>query len=125
MDFYNHQVILELITGWVLGKGPCGPSCSKVDIGRSTKSTRATIISSDSHSLGTFALEYKKSDKATNKTEINTRVNSFYNETVIAISETGKWEQEIMHFSVIMESDKQEIDIRYVKRNKMNRCLIY
>ncbi|XP_060606731.1 protein eyes shut homolog, partial [Ruditapes philippinarum] len=109
----NYLVIIELITGWVLGKGPCGPSCSKADIGRSTESARATIISSDSHYLGTFELEYRKTDKLTSKTEINTRVNSFYNETVIAISETGKWEQEIMHFSVIMESDKKEIDISF------------
>jgi hypothetical protein len=72
------------------------------------------MVSSNPNYLGTFVKEYKLDNKL-NETDISSRVNATYKERVIAISKTGKWEQEIMHFSVIMEKELKEIDIMYVK----------
>ncbi|XP_060601103.1 neurogenic locus notch homolog protein 2-like [Ruditapes philippinarum] len=103
-------VIIELITGWVLGKGPCGAACSRTDIGRSTRSTRQMLLSSGY--LGHFTLEQKKADHYSIETrDIDADVNKTYNETVIDVDEYSQWEQEKMHFSVLMEKDKREIDI--------------
>ena len=104
--FFHHQVIIELITGWVLGKGPCGNLCNKGDIGRSTNTTRPSMISANPDYLGTFSKEYKTVKHPFQIVD--------FNETVIAMSEHGKWEQEIMHFSVIMKKDEEKIDIAYV-----------
>ncbi|XP_060593498.1 uncharacterized protein LOC132747979, partial [Ruditapes philippinarum] len=106
----NQLVTIELITGWVLGKGPCGSGCTKSDIGRSTRLTRPKMVSNNPDYLGKFSKE-QKSNASTELISMDTRVNSTYNESVIAVSEKGKWEQEIMHFSVIMEKDIQRMDI--------------
>jgi hypothetical protein len=94
----------------VLGEGPCGSGCTKSDIGRSTRLTRPQVVSNNPNYLGKFSKEHT-SNALTRLIPMDTRVNSTYNETVIAISEKGKWEQEIMHFSVIMEKDKERMDI--------------
>ncbi|XP_060567440.1 uncharacterized protein LOC132726185, partial [Ruditapes philippinarum] len=107
----DQLVTIELITGWVLGKGPCGSGCNKSDIGRSTSLTRQKIVSTDPYYLGKFIKEYRVSSHLLQTIPIDTRVKSTCEESVIAISETGKWEQEIMHFSVIMEKEKNEMDI--------------
>jgi hypothetical protein len=107
------QVFIELISGWVLGKGPCGPACSKADIGRSTRITRSSMMSSDPYYFGHFTLEYKNKDKTYITTDIYTRVNKTFIETVIDVDEHTKWEQEIMHFSFIKEKVLPEITIRF------------
>ncbi|XP_060586600.1 uncharacterized protein LOC132742236 [Ruditapes philippinarum] len=106
-------VIIELITGWVLGKGPCGAACSRTDIGRSTRSTRQMISSLDPGYLGHFILEYKRADHRLETRDIDATVNKTYNETVIDVDEYTQWEQEKMHFGVLMEKDKREIDISF------------
>ncbi|XP_060582136.1 uncharacterized protein LOC132738608 isoform X2 [Ruditapes philippinarum] len=108
----SQLVTIELITGWVLGEGPCGPGCTKSDIGRSTRLTRPQMVTTNPDYLGKFLKEHK-SNASTQLIPMDTRVNSTYNETVIAISEKGNWEQEIMHFSVIMEKDKERMDIMF------------
>jgi hypothetical protein len=68
------------------------------------------MVSNNPDYLGKFSKE-QKSNASTELISMDTRVNSTYNESVIAVSEKGKWEQEIMHFSVIMEKDIQTMDI--------------
>jgi hypothetical protein len=68
------------------------------------------MVTTNPDYLGKFLKEHK-SNASTQLIPMDTRVNSTYNETVIAISEKGNWEQEIMHFSVIMEKDKERMDI--------------
>ena len=35
---------MTVITGWVLGKGPCGPGCSVADVGSQTHDRRLQVI---------------------------------------------------------------------------------
>lgn len=110
---YLLQVTVELITGWRLGKGPCGPGCSKSDIGRSTGSTRPLMLQSDTSYLGDFKVEYR--NETTWKTvidDINSIVSNNSSETVIAVRENSKWEQELLHFKYNVKSDVMELDIR-------------
>jgi hypothetical protein len=65
--------------------------------------------------LGHFTLEQKKADHYSIETrDIDADVNKTYNETVIDVDEYTQWEQEKMHFSVLMEKDKREIDIMFI-----------
>ena len=41
---FSLQAHVTVITGWVLGHGPCGPGCSVNDVGKSTHSSRASVI---------------------------------------------------------------------------------
>ncbi|XP_060601104.1 uncharacterized protein LOC132754484 [Ruditapes philippinarum] len=103
-------IVVELITGWVLGKGPCGQACSLSDIGRATRLTRPGVVSSHPGSLGDFTLKNKR--RFTNTptiTNINAIVEKTYNETVIDVDENRQWEQEIMHFSVLVEKSGQSL----------------
>ncbi|XP_053389988.1 uncharacterized protein LOC123552583, partial [Mercenaria mercenaria] len=110
----TNLVTIELITGWVLGKGPCGPGCNSSDIGRSTRSTRSLMTRTYPYYLGTYTFDYL--NKTTSKTEtkdINALVFSTYNETVIAVSETERWEQELLHLSFIMPTGIEIIDVNF------------
>lgn len=94
----------------MLGKGPCGPSCNIADTGRSTRSTRPAVETLHPYSLGNFSLVSRHGT-----TDIGARVNKTYNETIISVNMLKHWEQETMHFSVIMEKDETDIDVRYLK----------
>lgn len=109
----NSLVLIELISGWVLGKGPCGPTCSKADIGRSTRITRSSMMSSDPDHFGNFTLEYNNKDRRYITTDIYTRVNKTYIETVIDVDEHTKWEQEIIRFSFVEEKEIPMITISF------------
>jgi hypothetical protein len=72
------------------------------------------LLSSDPGYLGHFILEQRKADRSLETINIDADVNKTYNETVIDVDENTQWEQEKMHFSVLMEKDKREIDIRFI-----------
>ncbi|XP_053396081.1 uncharacterized protein LOC128556142 [Mercenaria mercenaria] len=110
----TNMVTIELITGWVLGKGPCGPGCSRRDIGRSTRSTRPLMTRTYLDYLGNYTSDYV--NRSTGKWEtrdMNALVLSTYNETVIAVSEHEKWEQDILHFSFIMPTGTEKLHINF------------
>ncbi|XP_053395975.1 uncharacterized protein LOC128556097 [Mercenaria mercenaria] len=110
----SNLVTIELITGWVLGKGPCGPACNSTDIGRSTRSTRPLMTRTYSDYLGTYTLDYSnKTAGKTDTVDMNALVLSTYNETVIAISDYGKWEQELLHFSFLMPPGIEKLDVNF------------
>lgn len=41
---FSRQAHITVITGWVLGHGPCGPNCSVTDVGKPTHHSRASVI---------------------------------------------------------------------------------
>ncbi|XP_060571796.1 uncharacterized protein LOC132729977 [Ruditapes philippinarum] len=116
-------IVVELITGWVLGKGPCGPACSISDIGRSTRVTRPGVVSSHPGSLGDFTLKNKRHFTTTTITNINAVVEKTYNETVNDVDEHRQWEQDIMHFSVLVEKDQDESFISFDGYSRNNLSL--
>ncbi|XP_045183563.2 uncharacterized protein LOC123541998 [Mercenaria mercenaria] len=110
----NYTVTVDLISGWVLGTGPCGPGCSSSDIGRSTLSTRSLITESDPYRFGNFTSDYfdRKTDRTITQ-DMSAVVHRTYNETVIDVSEQGKWEQELLHFEFILSNKTEKFDINF------------
>lgn len=91
----KYQVKFELITGWVFGKGPCGPQCAPTDIGKSTKISRQQVLNVyDNSWLGYFNM-HCAANLATQQ-EMTSIVLSNYTETVIGLSLYGHWEQELL-----------------------------
>ncbi|XP_045183537.2 uncharacterized protein LOC123541967 isoform X2 [Mercenaria mercenaria] len=120
----NYTVTVHLISGWVLGKGPCGPGCSSSDIGRSTRSARSLITASHPYRFGNFTSDYL--DRNTRKTitqDMSAVVYRSYNETVIAVSEHGKWEQELLHFSFNMPHKVRRLDVSFDGKSWKNLTL--
>ncbi|XP_053374815.1 uncharacterized protein LOC128547113 [Mercenaria mercenaria] len=110
----TNLVIIELITGWVLGKGPCGPGCNSSDIGRSTSSTRQLMTKTYSDYLGTYTVDYiNKTTAKTETPDMNAQVLSTYDETVLAVSEDAKWEQDLLHFNFVMPAGVEKLDVNF------------
>lgn len=101
-----------MITGWVLGKGPCGVNCKSTDVGRSTKTTRNhTIEAHDDRWLGSFYAEYKINNVSMTPDVTNT-ILSNYTAKVLAVSESAKWEQEILKSTFEMLNGQGDFDIK-------------
>ena len=104
-----------LISGWVLGKGPCGQSCSEVDVGRETFHTRQAMTTNYGEAyFGQWFEEYRKllSRKTRN---ITTEIVSNMAEKVFGVNLQTEWEQEIMTTNFLLNSSsisKQHIDIK-------------
>jgi len=94
-----------LITGWDLGKGPCGPACSKDSVGN--------IISS-SALMGTTTVL-----RTMNGT--NAPINVSITEHVLAVSDTEVWEQELATFKVDLNKIEEKIRLVCFIHKKVSR----
>ena len=108
------QLHLDVITGWVLGMGPCGRNCTKHSVGNSTKLTRLQIENemNDTNYFGEWQNEILRAGVPVNPTKITDRVRADLNGTVLAVSETSQWEQEIMRVTLPVEDNLSHKDIR-------------
>ncbi|XP_060551371.1 uncharacterized protein LOC132712946 [Ruditapes philippinarum] len=102
---------VELITGWTLGKGPCGDACKSTSVNLITNDQRDTKEkAADSiYCFGNFSSDYKEPDGQTSERHLNHIVHQNYTEIVIAVSENAMWEQELMTFSILMEHEEEDI----------------
>ena len=94
--------------------GPCGRNCSKASVGNSTKPTRLQIENemNDTHYFGEWQSEIKRAGQAVNSTKVSDRVRADMNGTVLAVSETSQWEQELMSVTLPVESNLSHKDIK-------------
>ena len=102
-----------MITGWALGKGPCGRNCSKHSVGDSTKRTRLQIENemNDTNYFGQWQSEIKRVGYQVNSTIITDKVRADMNGTVLAVSEAALWEQELMKVTLPVEDNLSHKDI--------------
>ncbi|KAL4218421.1 hypothetical protein ACF0H5_023156 [Mactra antiquata] len=104
---------VTLITGWILGKGPCGTGCHKDDIGRSTIPSRQLALASDKSYFGGISIDYRTNDDVTQVRPIEDLNPTPIVERVIDVSENAKYEQEIQTFSFLMPDYANVFDINY------------
>ncbi|XP_052767041.1 uncharacterized protein LOC128207896 [Mya arenaria] len=111
-----------MFTNWVLGTGPCGSTCSKADIGTSTRIKRANL--GDKFYFGNFSTDFPITN-SNNPDEtgrikniaIQTLVMQNYTEAVLAVSEKDKWEQDLMKFSFELQPNKGREDLNIQARS--------
>ncbi|KAL3873736.1 hypothetical protein ACJMK2_036825, partial [Sinanodonta woodiana] len=93
-------VKLDVITGWVLGLGPCGVNCSRAYITKDTTSTREEVAQKqgDSFFFGNWTVEIKGSHVI----QISQEVYKNMKERVLVVSEKARWEQDwmIVHYPI-------------------------
>ena len=107
---------LEVITGWALQMGPCGRNCSKASVGMSTRQTRLEIENetNDTNYFGNWTSEIKRPGSAIVPESVTDKVRAAMSGTVLAVSETSKWEQELMKVSLPVEDYLSHKNIKYV-----------
>ena len=103
-----------MITGWVLGMGPCGRNCTKKSVGDSTKNTRLQIENdmADNKYFGEWQSEIKRPNTPINSTMVTDTVRKDMTGTVLAVSETSQWEQELMRVTLPVEDHLSHKDIK-------------
>ena len=103
-----------MITGWVLGMGPCGRNCTKKSVGDSTKQTRLQIENDmkDTKYFGEWQSEIKRPSIPVKSTTVTDRVRRDMTGTVLAVSETSQWEQEHMSVTLPVEDNLMYKDIK-------------
>ena len=99
VNVFQLQAHLDILTGWKLGKGPCGPHCTKHNVGESTALSRKAIEAKQPEYFGTWTAEYKKSPgEVVNHDTLNVvainHTTPGFSEKVIAVNEQAQWEQE-------------------------------
>ncbi|XP_052273089.1 uncharacterized protein LOC127873320 isoform X1 [Dreissena polymorpha] len=132
-DAPNGKILanIELITGWILGKGPCGTNCSRASIGKSTLATRALLESQNYWYFGEFSTDYTVSPSQnvdifwTGIRNITQIVQANMTENVIAVSENAKWEQEMAKFSFELTPDTLNEDLNFDGNYWRNLSLQY
>jgi len=87
------QAKIELTTGWDLGKGPCGPTCSEESVGKTISSSALT-----------GATTVKKTING-NEVPIQTTIIGH----VSGVSESEDWEQETATFKVELNQVDEKI----------------
>ncbi|KAL3873734.1 hypothetical protein ACJMK2_036823 [Sinanodonta woodiana] len=90
------EVQLDVISGWVLGLGPCGINCSRASINSNTKGTREEVLhkQGDSHFFGNWTVEFTINNiYYAHFLDINRVVYSSLNESVLDVSDKACWEQ--------------------------------
>ncbi|KAL3873707.1 hypothetical protein ACJMK2_036797, partial [Sinanodonta woodiana] len=90
------EVQLDVISGWVLGLGPCGINCSRASINSNTKAAREEVLQKegDINLFGNWTVEFKTSSmNRSHVIDITQFVYSSINESVVDVSEKGGWEQ--------------------------------
>ncbi|KAL4237884.1 hypothetical protein ACF0H5_002594 [Mactra antiquata] len=106
-------ITVSLITGWVLGKGPCWTGCNKDYIGRSTIPSRQLALTSDNSYLGNVSIDYHTDEVDTQIIQIEELNPTPIVERVIDVSENAEYEQEIQTFSFLMPDFANIFDINY------------
>ena len=106
------QAHIDLITGWKLGKGPCGPSCKKTDVGKDTRSSRDSYETSNSdiYYFGNWSTETGP-PRALVSLDVNAEIKQNIEEHVMAVSEIGEWEQEHMKTKVVLKPVGEKEDV--------------
>ena len=109
---------LDVLTGWRLGMGPCGKTCSKASVGSLTKQTRSQMESEmgDWTYFGTWVSEIKHPDQVNSQNSLTNVVRTGLHETVLSVSETDQWEQDLMKISIPVETNITYEDIEYVQQ---------
>jgi len=85
--------MVELTTGWNLGKGPCGPACSEESVGKTISSSAVP---------GTTTVK-----KTVNGIEVP--IQPTITGHVLSVSESEGWEQETATFKVELNLGEEKI----------------
>ncbi|KAH3874812.1 hypothetical protein DPMN_038065 [Dreissena polymorpha] len=98
------------MTGWRLGSGPCGPTCSLIDVGNSSTSQRTFIENknNDFYYFGNFTVEYQTGSEHQTS---DLYITSNYTEHVVAVSTTETWELLSMKFYALLQPPESKEDI--------------
>ena len=106
---------LQVITGWVLGMGPCGRNCSKASLGASTLQTRLQIErdTNEQTYFGEWQAEVKQPGSPLIKTDITNMIRANMSGKILAVSERSKWEQELMTVDLPVDLNLSHKDIKY------------
>lgn len=111
----SRQVNITITSAWVLGKGPCGSTCTKANVGMSTAPSRQTSLTSaaDSVYFGNITMTFPSGSSDSpydfGRYDSFVKVNLLLNltdtstETVVAVNELEQWEQDILTFTVEVE----------------------
>ncbi|KAK3583335.1 hypothetical protein CHS0354_038946 [Potamilus streckersoni] len=111
---FNCTIRLDLISGWVLGLGPCGLNCSRASINSDTNLTRKKVmqIQNDPYYFGNWTVAYKlNGDRNVQVDYINDKIYNNMVQKVIDVSEKGNWEQDWMSVPIPMISGATFMDI--------------
>ncbi|XP_076442805.1 uncharacterized protein LOC143281481 [Babylonia areolata] len=105
-------VYVTVITGWVLGHGPCGPGCNEADVGSPTRHWRLQRISStgDPTIFGSWSTETSANFTVVIKNVTNV-VNNNIDGRVAAVSTRSQWELEIAHTELEIDPAQKYTDI--------------
>ena len=111
--------MVRLLTGWVLTKGPCGPNCTELDIGRSTNNSRFEVMTTYNNSVfGDWALEFDCHNGTKGDPVITNRVNSAIEERVQAVNEHFAWELDaseiLINLDTPCDSDVVCVDLVFI-----------
>lgn len=93
---YFFQALLTIVTGWVLGEGPCGERCSISDVGRSTVTSRNHMLDMNGDVyFGNWTFKGYYTPRNTTYSVITGEVSKRLFGEVAAVNVPLKWEQEI------------------------------
>ena len=94
--------------------GPCGRNCTKKSVGDSTKHTRLQIETgmNDTKYFGEWLSEIKRSGSPVSSTLVTDKVRADMKGTVLAVSETSQWEQELMRVTLPVGDNLKYKDIK-------------
>ncbi|KAL4236938.1 hypothetical protein ACF0H5_005324 [Mactra antiquata] len=106
----KYKADVELITGWILGNGPCGPSCTNTSIGTSTLSTRKQLESVDPNVFGKFFVD--SNEYCAGVDCVDYTIKHSMTEEVYALNAEARWEQDISKFSVIVDEKTEDIKVK-------------
>ena len=93
-----------MVTGWVLGTGPCGQGCNKTDIGQLTNQRRQAMETNlaSTDLFGEYTLSFPDKQNKQNQTSLRGQFEKNYTETIIAVSNSALYEQELLRFSFLL-----------------------
>ncbi|KAL3873712.1 hypothetical protein ACJMK2_036802, partial [Sinanodonta woodiana] len=89
-------VHLDVLSGWLLGLGPCGNNCSRLSINSNTETSREEVLQKPGNSryFGNWTVEFRSSSMSHSQDiDLSQVVYSSINESVLDVSEKGGWEQ--------------------------------
>ncbi|KAL3836575.1 hypothetical protein ACJMK2_021997 [Sinanodonta woodiana] len=109
------EIQLDVISGWVLGQGPCGINCSRESINSKTTNTKEEILhkQGDKYFFGKWTVEYGMTHHAAAALEISDYVHDNMEERVIAMNEKAGWEQDWMTLRYHIIPNSSYIDIQF------------
>ena len=107
---------LDVLTGWRLGMGPCGKTCNRTSIGSLTKQTRFHMENemNDATYFGIWNSEIQRPYQTIISSSLTDMVRTRLSGTVLSVSETDQWEQELMEISIPVEANISHKDVKYV-----------